>query len=246
MRREEFEKKVKQALAELGHGKEIPPIYYFYPSKTTEGIPEGEFEVALFILKKELQYKKRINNDEVYRNTFTLQQKIAIYRQALEKLEEMAVVDKHVDWCRFVEMLCNEISKVDIEKPKQTTINDVQRVKEMESMFTEFWQAYPRKEAKQTAKKTFMKIKPTAELLAEILSGIEKHKNGEQWQQGKTHIPFPATFLNGERWKDEVEEYKPKPNSIRAESFTPDKLPEDDYVLRAMYTVPTLKKRVKK
>ena len=246
MRREEFEKKVKQALSEIGHCKEIPPIFYFYPCKTINDIQEKEFEIVLFILKTELKYKKRINSDELYRNTFTLKQKIEVYKSALESLEEQTPIDLYVDWGRFVEMLCNEISKVKAEQPKQTSITDVQRVNEIESMFVEFWQAYPRKEAKQAAKKTFMKLRPTAELLAEILSGIEKHKNGEQWQQGKTHIPFPATFINGERWNDEVEEYKPKPNSIRAESVTPDKLPEDDYVLKAMYTVPTLKKRVEK
>lgn len=73
--------------------------------------------------------------------------------------------------------------------------------------FDSFWSAYPRKVNKPAARKAFTKLKPDAALMAAILSAIGMQRRSEQWakDQGR-FIPHPATWLRGERWKDDMGE----------------------------------------
>lgn len=50
-----------------------------------------------------------------------------------------------------------------------------------------------------------MKLNLTDELQQTILAALEKHKKSEDWKKdaGK-FIPYPATWLNGRRWEDEL------------------------------------------
>lgn len=75
--------------------------------------------------------------------------------------------------------------------------------------FEEFWKEYPNKVGKGAARKSWLKISPTPELKAKIIASIELHKKSRQWisDNGK-FVPHPATFLNQERWEDEVKEIK--------------------------------------
>jgi hypothetical protein len=74
--------------------------------------------------------------------------------------------------------------------------------------FITFWKAYPKKTAKKEAEKAFNKIHPDETLLETILDGIEQNKKTDQWNKddGK-YIPFPATWLNGRRWEDELHDF---------------------------------------
>lgn len=70
--------------------------------------------------------------------------------------------------------------------------------------FDEFWKAYPKKVGKGAAKKAWNKIKPTKDTLEKILSAIESQKHSDQWlKDNGQFIPYPATWLNQERWEDE-------------------------------------------
>ena len=71
-------------------------------------------------------------------------------------------------------------------------------------LFEVFWKAYPRKTNKGFAKKVFVKLKIDDELLCKILKAIEQQKRSEQWKNPQ-YIPHPSTWLNGERWEDEVQ-----------------------------------------
>lgn len=69
--------------------------------------------------------------------------------------------------------------------------------------FDRFWEAYPRKTGKGNARKLFAKLKPSEELLEKMLKAIEAAKQSPQWQRdGGQYIPYPATWLNQERWED--------------------------------------------
>lgn len=70
--------------------------------------------------------------------------------------------------------------------------------------FDVFWEAYPRKANKAQALKRFETIAPDAELLDEMLQAIARQRSWDQWaKDGGKFIPHPASWLNGERWKDE-------------------------------------------
>ena len=76
--------------------------------------------------------------------------------------------------------------------------------------FEKFWKAYPRKDAKQDAYKAFPKaLKKTT--LDTLLKSLEIFKNTESWQrdEGK-YIPYASTWLNQERWKDELDADEPE------------------------------------
>lgn len=76
----------------------------------------------------------------------------------------------------------------------------------LEKRFTEFWDAYPRKVAKQRALLAWKKIKPDAELHERIMLAVCAQKKSAQWQREHgQYIPHPATWLNGGQWDDETE-----------------------------------------
>ena len=70
-------------------------------------------------------------------------------------------------------------------------------------MFDEFWSLYPRKIAKATARKAWAKLSAEQQLMA--AKAIDTHC--QYWSAKETElefIPHPATWLNGERWEDEL------------------------------------------
>jgi len=68
--------------------------------------------------------------------------------------------------------------------------------------FDEFWSLYPKKVEKKKAKAVFEKLNPDEELFNTIISALKKQKESDQWQRG--FIPNPTTWLNGERWNDDI------------------------------------------
>jgi hypothetical protein len=75
---------------------------------------------------------------------------------------------------------------------------------EMEAWFASLWLEYPRHVAKAAARKAFnaaIKKAPIGDLLA----ALEKQKKSPQWNDPK-FIPHLSTWLNQERWADEVAE----------------------------------------
>ena len=95
-------------------------------------------------------------------------------------------------------------SEKDMEKDME---QEEDKDKDVESMFADFWAAYPRKDAKKSARKVFLRIINNADdsddLLAQILDAIALAKRSHQWQKDNgDFIPLPATWLNQERWED--------------------------------------------
>lgn len=77
--------------------------------------------------------------------------------------------------------------------------------------FTEFWEQYPRKENKKKAQTAWLKLSPSKQEHEAIMAGLQKYIASEQWTKDDGRfIPHPTTWLNGERWKDEVKGAKAK------------------------------------
>lgn len=71
--------------------------------------------------------------------------------------------------------------------------------------FESFWKAYPRKVGKGAARRAWKKIKAPLTKLPEILHSIETQKTSSEWsRENGRYIPHPATWLNQERWSDEI------------------------------------------
>jgi len=73
--------------------------------------------------------------------------------------------------------------------------------------FDRFWAAYPKHRAKQAARKAWNKLKPDEILVSVMLKSLEAQRQQIDWQKEDGHfIPLPATWLNGRRWEDELED----------------------------------------
>lgn len=72
--------------------------------------------------------------------------------------------------------------------------------------FEQFWEIYPKKTAKGAAKKAWDRINPNAELFDKIMSAVRNNiDHNRQWQKDNgQYIPNPSTWLNQERWDDDL------------------------------------------
>lgn len=67
--------------------------------------------------------------------------------------------------------------------------------------FDEFWQAYPKKEGKEPARKSWARDKPE---LQTILNALAWQRKSQNWtKDAGQFIPLPATYLNAKRYNDE-------------------------------------------
>lgn len=77
--------------------------------------------------------------------------------------------------------------------------------KASERYFNEFWAEYPKKRSKQAALNAWKRLAPDKELYAKIMAALTEQKQSAEWRrEGGRFIPYPATWLNGGCWDDEV------------------------------------------
>lgn len=94
-----------------------------------------------------------------------------------------------------------------VSKSRDKKINkDIEIETVCEKRFKEFWDIYPRKEGKGAARKKWEQINPNAELFEKIINAVKENiERNPQWQkQNGQFIPHPATWLNQERWDDDI------------------------------------------
>lgn len=73
--------------------------------------------------------------------------------------------------------------------------------------FQRFWIPYPRKNGKADAVKAWAKLKPSDELLDQMLEALKTQKQSREWiKDDGQYIPYASTWLNGRRWEDEESE----------------------------------------
>ena len=75
--------------------------------------------------------------------------------------------------------------------------------------FDRFWQAYPKKQKKLDAQRAWQKLNPDPELAKQIIEDVQRRSQTHDWRKesGK-YVPMPTTYLNGQRWTDELPEPK--------------------------------------
>lgn len=71
-------------------------------------------------------------------------------------------------------------------------------------IFEVFWGKYPRKEGKKDARKAWDKLNPDHDLIVTIGHALHQQVENNWKGRDKKYIPLPASWLNGERWTDEI------------------------------------------
>ena len=101
------------------------------------------------------------------------------------------------------------IGKVSIDKNNKNNIscneNSIIEVLDQKEMwFESFWEIYPKHQDKKKAKQKFLKLCTDKKKYQEIMQGLRNVL--PVWaKKDNKYIPVPTTWLNGERWNDEVD-----------------------------------------
>ena len=90
------------------------------------------------------------------------------------------------------------------KKSKEENIPPIIPQGESQMLFDRFWQAYPKKKAKQDAMKAWAKLAPDMALCREMSAALKWQKQSEQWtRDGGQYIPHPGKWLRQRLWEDE-------------------------------------------
>lgn len=97
---------------------------------------------------------------------------------------------------------------------KENNINNSNKGNNKHTMsFETFWKIYPKKTGKKTAQASFEKALNSGTSASVIIKALQKVVD-LRWskypEEEKRYIPNPTTWLNQERWNDEVDSYVQK------------------------------------
>lgn len=88
--------------------------------------------------------------------------------------------------------------------------------------FEDFWTLYPRREGKKNARKAWEPIPERLHVLILVAAFDWRRIWARQGRESHT-TPMPATWLNGERWDDELPaDYKPPKTAAHADAVVPE------------------------
>lgn len=90
-------------------------------------------------------------------------------------------------------------------KGNTTSINTKIEYKDICTHFEEFYKAYPRKVNKKKAKDKWISKVKSESMYHVVMASLQKQKKSKDWQNDDgQYIPYPTSWLNGERWNDEL------------------------------------------
>jgi hypothetical protein len=174
-----------------------------YPLMKLLGIPSDNLKVLLV-----KNFIRQINEDQIMVVTDWLEHNYiradrktdSIYlEEAKQAFPDMEFVEskRRSDIKGILDGQWTDIGRRKLSKDKLSKDNNI-------CLFNEFWKEYPRKENKKKAQEIWTR-KNLDKKYEEIISFISKAKQTDRWNKGIT--PHATTFLNQERWEDEIEGY---------------------------------------
>jgi len=93
------------------------------------------------------------------------------------------------------------------DKVSQVNTYSSKTPSDLDENFIRFWERYPRKVAKPKAEQAWRKLKPSQELADQIISNVESMRSCSQWTRDNGQfIPHPTTYLNQQRWNDQLDD----------------------------------------
>lgn len=131
--------------------------------------------------------------------------------------------------CLFdIRLMCEKLangyatnSQMDMQETRQSSIHKITQESTTEEMpaslsltvtktntirgeaFEKFWAMYPKKMGRKPAEASWRKVKP--EDYDKVMRALTRHRKSEQWTKNNGQfIPNATTWLNQERWDDEV------------------------------------------
>lgn len=122
-----------------------------------------------------------------------------------------SVAERLPNGCQMVAERLPQVSigKISIDKNNKNNIScnensEIEVLDQKEMWFESFWEIYPKHQDKKKAKQKFLKACTNEKEYKAIMDGLRNVL--PIWAKKDTkYIPMPTTWLNGERWNDEVD-----------------------------------------
>lgn len=94
---------------------------------------------------------------------------------------------------------------LELEECKERALPPKSPKGDVDKMFEQFWKLYPNKTGKKKAQEKWGKLKVDQSLFNTIMTGLGRQSVSQAWtKDGGQFVPHATTWLNGERWNDEV------------------------------------------
>ncbi len=120
---------------------------------------------------------------------------LEIYKTIMS--EKVAHLSRYIDCIQ-------PVSKVDTQlRLGKDSIGKVKDTPSTKVSFDIFWDLYPKKVEKKKTESKWNKL--DVKIQEAIIADLPKRKLGEKWSKDEGRfIEMPTTYLNGERWNDEI------------------------------------------
>jgi len=166
------------------------------------------------LAEKGLIVRYQVNGERYlkYPDFFDKQPKLLPFREGVSEIpnltESASLIESNIN---IIESNINGETTLTEKSLKNNSRVNSELKKERHESFLLFYKAYPRKVNRREALDRWNKANLPD--ISVILKAIEDQKKSEQWMEedGK-YIPHPSTWINKERWNDELKPYNPKRN----------------------------------
>ncbi len=148
-------------------------------------------------------------------------------RTFLNLLQKLKMIDKkltkkltHLTICNYKDFQDSATTKQPKSNHSATTYNKGNNSKNIKNIpnFDLFWLKYPNKKSKKKAQQIW-KSRNLEKKFDEIIAGLDRYIKSDSWNSdGGAYIPHPTTFLNQERWLDDI--------SVKAPQLSPEDIRE--------------------
>jgi uncharacterized protein YdaU (DUF1376 family) len=123
---------------------------------------------------------------------------------AKARQQKATSVQQVFDICETDEQLTNNQEPItNNQEPLKPTMRKKPRIDD-DGLFDQFWQIYPKRVAKDAARKAWLKIQNMDQVWPAIQNALAWQIETDQWSKdGGQYIPNAATYLNQGRWNDD-------------------------------------------
>ena len=200
------------------HGGYTPPVDGDKTTPDDGGTVKDIFKENI----KESIYVRNAH-DQDKNDQILVEQKLEAEHEAFEQAEKIRWQKDHDD-----RIALEATKKAEQEAKAQSEAKAEAKSifeKQVSKNFELFWSVYPNKKSKKEAEVKFKRIDFKKHTFESIMSSLEKQKQSQDWiKNGGQYVPMPTTWINQERWTDEVQVPVQQPSHTDVNSYWADKL----------------------
>lgn len=150
------------------------------------------------IVIKHWKLHNTIRKDRLIPTVYQEERKMIFEKENGAYTDDKSLSIKEIESCQpsdgqLVDKCTHRLDQISIDKDS------------IDSGFDDFWNAYPKKMSKKKASDSYAKLVKAKSLPNNLIDIVKQWANTEQWKKDNGQfIPLAATWLNQERWNDEL------------------------------------------